>query len=112
MLSYFIDWLLLFDIDPGAGVGRLTWYDDANGEIGDICNGATAPYYACDGETYLIQLEYSNREQKCVDLPTPPCILSASTLSPSASQTPTNTPTISQFITNNIPYNLIIYHNS
>jgi hypothetical protein len=41
---------------PGAG-----WYDDANGEIGDICAWQTKKVGA-----YTVQLEWSNRTVTCV----------------------------------------------
>jgi hypothetical protein len=44
------------DAIPGQG-----WYDDANGEIGDICAWKTKTIGA-----YTVQLEWSNRANKCV----------------------------------------------
>jgi hypothetical protein len=44
--------------DPIPGTG---WYDDANGEIGDICAWQTK---AIDG--YTVQLEWSNQANECV----------------------------------------------
>jgi hypothetical protein len=44
------------DAIPGRG-----WYDDANGEIGDICAWKTKQI----GQ-YTVQLEWSNHAQKCV----------------------------------------------
>jgi hypothetical protein len=44
--------------DPIPGSG---WYDDANGEIGDICAWQTRQ----SGE-YTVQLEWSNRQRACV----------------------------------------------
>jgi len=44
--------------DPVPGQG---WYDDANGEIGDICAWQTRELGG-----YTIQLEWSNREGSCV----------------------------------------------
>jgi hypothetical protein len=44
------------DAIPGQG-----WYDDANGEIGDICAWKTKKLGA-----YTIQLEWSNRQNSCV----------------------------------------------
>jgi hypothetical protein len=41
---------------PGAG-----WYDDANGEIGDICAWETRKLGA-----YTVQLEWSNKAGKCI----------------------------------------------
>jgi hypothetical protein len=43
--------------DPIPGEG---WYDDANGEIGDICSWQTR-----QGGEYTIQLEWSNSEKRC-----------------------------------------------
>jgi len=44
--------------DPVPGTG---WYDDANGEIGDICAWQTRKLGA-----YTVQLEWSNEQQRCV----------------------------------------------
>lgn len=44
------------DAIPGQG-----WYDDANGEIGDICAWKTKKVGA-----YTVQLEWSNKANKCV----------------------------------------------
>jgi hypothetical protein len=44
------------DAIPGQG-----WYDDANGEIGDICAWKTKKV-----GTYTVQLEWSNRANACV----------------------------------------------
>jgi len=44
--------------DPIPGQG---WYDDANGEIGDICAWKTKKVGA-----YTVQLEWSNKANQCV----------------------------------------------
>lgn len=44
--------------DPAPGSG---WYDDTNGEIGDIC----AWQFRQDGQ-YNVQLEWSNRHNACI----------------------------------------------
>jgi hypothetical protein len=44
--------------DPIPGQG---WYDDANGEIGDICAWKTKKL-----GKYAVQLEWSNRANKCL----------------------------------------------
>jgi hypothetical protein len=44
--------------DPIPGQG---WYDDTNGEIGDICAWTTK---TVDG--YTVQLEWSNKQNKCM----------------------------------------------
>ena len=44
--------------DPVPGQG---WYDDANGEIGDICAWKSRKLGA-----YMVQLEWSNRAGRCV----------------------------------------------
>jgi hypothetical protein len=38
----------------------LAWYDNANGEIGDICNGTAATVAG-----FTVQLEWSNKAKKC-----------------------------------------------
>jgi hypothetical protein len=66
----------------------LAWYDQVNGEIGDICNAQQGSYVA-NGTTYTIQLEFSNAANNCVLPPaqqTPNFSLSASPASLSVTQ--------------------------
>jgi hypothetical protein len=44
--------------DPIPGQG---WYDDTNGEIGDICAWKTKKMGA-----YTVQLEWSNKKNQCI----------------------------------------------
>ena len=44
----------------------LAWYDNANGEIGDICNGQQGTVVGGDGVTYRVQKEWSNTAGACV----------------------------------------------
>jgi hypothetical protein len=44
--------------DPIPGEG---WYDDANGEVGDICAWQTRPL-----GKYTVQLEWSNKANRCI----------------------------------------------
>lgn len=39
----------------------LAWYDNSNGEIGDICNGTAATVAG-----FTVQLEWSNKLKKCI----------------------------------------------
>jgi hypothetical protein len=58
----------LTDADVGIATtfaAPLAWYDQNNGEIGDICNGQQGSYTA-NGTTYVIQLEFSNSANNCV----------------------------------------------
>eukprot|EP00597_Dinobryon_sp_UTEXLB2267_P018890 CAMPEP_0201114010 /NCGR_PEP_ID=MMETSP0812-20130820/78158_1 /ASSEMBLY_ACC=CAM_ASM_000668 /TAXON_ID=98059 /ORGANISM="Dinobryon sp., Strain UTEXLB2267" /LENGTH=651 /DNA_ID=CAMNT_0047377597 /DNA_START=28 /DNA_END=1980 /DNA_ORIENTATION=- len=55
--------------DPEVGLNILSWYDNTNGEIGDMCNAQQASYLACDGYTYRIQKEFSNEQKDCVEFP-------------------------------------------
>jgi len=48
----------LCDADPVPGSG---WYDDTNGEIGDICAWSFKQMLG-----YTVQLEWSNQQQKSV----------------------------------------------
>ncbi len=44
----------------------LAWYDATNGEIGDICNAQQGTFVGSDGQTYTIQLEFSNAQNNCI----------------------------------------------
>jgi len=44
--------------DPVPGTG---WYDDGHGEVGDICAWRTKRL-----DDYVVQLEWSNAQQRCV----------------------------------------------
>jgi hypothetical protein len=44
----------------------LAWYDNTNGEIGDICNGQQGTFVGTDGATYTIQKEFSNKQSDCI----------------------------------------------
>ncbi|HET9182867.1 MAG TPA: hypothetical protein VFP59_12090 [Candidatus Angelobacter sp.] len=66
----------------------LAWYDQNNGEIGDICNAQQGSYTA-NGTTYTVQLEFSNSANNCVLPPaasSPNFSLSASPTSLSVTQ--------------------------
>jgi hypothetical protein len=74
----------------------LAWYDQTNGEIGDICNGQQGSYTA-NGTTYTIQLEFSNAANNCVNFPpasSPNFTLSASPSSVSVTQGSSGSSTI------------------
>jgi hypothetical protein len=45
----------------------LAWYNDSQGEVGDICNGQASPT-PING-TYYVQLIWSNAQMACVDSP-------------------------------------------
>ena len=44
----------------------LAWYDQNNGEIGDICNAQQGTFTGTDGNTYTIQKEFSNQQNDCI----------------------------------------------
>jgi hypothetical protein len=74
----------------------LAWYDQNNGEIGDICNAQQGSYTA-NGTTYTIQLEFSNAANNCVLPPaasSPNFSLSASPTSVSVTQGSSGSSTI------------------
>jgi hypothetical protein len=50
----------------------LGWYDNANGEIGDICNTQQGNLTTGSGQTYAIQLEFSNAQNNCILPPAQP----------------------------------------
>jgi hypothetical protein len=57
--------------DPEVGLTSsigppLAWYDNNNGEIGDICNHQHATFTGTDGNTYTIQQEFSNAKNDCI----------------------------------------------
>jgi hypothetical protein len=44
----------------------LAWYDQTNGEIGDICNAQQGTIVGGDGVTYTVQQEFSNTANDCI----------------------------------------------
>ena len=44
----------------------LAWYDSTNGEIGDICNAQQGTFVGGDGQTYVVQKEWSNSQNACI----------------------------------------------
>ena len=44
----------------------LAWYDNTNGEIGDICNAQQGTIVGSDGVTYVVQKEFSNVANDCI----------------------------------------------
>jgi hypothetical protein len=57
--------------DPDVGLATrvgapLAWYDRANGEVADICEGTMASVRGGDGHTYTVQKAWSNRRKACV----------------------------------------------
>ncbi|KAI8903219.1 hypothetical protein EDD86DRAFT_261814 [Gorgonomyces haynaldii] len=56
------------DAAVGVATGNgspLAWYDQTNGEIGDICNAQQGTVVGGNGQTYTVQKEWSNRSRKC-----------------------------------------------
>jgi hypothetical protein len=43
----------------------LAWYNQTNGEIGDICNGQQGSVVGGDGVSYTVQKEWSNKSGAC-----------------------------------------------
>ncbi len=64
----------------------LSWYDNTNGEIGDICNAQQGSIVGGDAQTYTVQKEFSNIANDCIVTPTP-------TGTPTRTATPTSTAT-------------------
>jgi hypothetical protein len=57
--------------DPEIGLATgyetpLAWYDQANGEIADICLGYAGDIVFPDGRQYRVQAQWSNRQNACV----------------------------------------------
>jgi hypothetical protein len=44
----------------------LAWYDNTNGEIGDICNAQQGSITGSDGVSYTVQAEFSNVANNCI----------------------------------------------
>jgi hypothetical protein len=44
----------------------LAWYDNTNGEIGDICNAQQGTFVGSDSVTYTVQQEFSNQQNACI----------------------------------------------
>jgi hypothetical protein len=87
------------DADVGIATtfaAPLGWYDQTNGEIGDICNAQQGTYVA-NGTSYIVQLEFSNSANNCVNFPVvagPNFSLSASPSSLSVTQGTSGSSTI------------------
>ncbi len=82
----------------------LAWFDNTNGEIGDLCAAQQTTFAACDGETYVVQQEFSNAAANCIAPATPSCSsnnfsISASPSSLSILQNTASTSTISTAVT-------------
>ena len=74
--------------DPAAGLATTTapplaWYDVANGEVADICNGAVATVVGGDGAIYTVAKGFSNRFNDCI-VTSPPVVSITSGPNPSA----------------------------
>jgi hypothetical protein len=57
--------------DPSVGLATVigpppAWYDQTNGEIGDICNAQQSSLVGADGQTYTVQKYWSNAQNACV----------------------------------------------
>ena len=83
----------------------LAWYDNANGEIGDICNAQQGSIVGSDGVTYTVQTEFSNSQNNCIV--TGPVVnndfsISASPTSVSVQQGNSGSSTISTAITSGV----------
>jgi hypothetical protein len=57
--------------DPDVGLALtnappLAWYDNTNGEIGDICNAQQGTFIGSDGVVYTVQKEFSNVLNNCI----------------------------------------------
>jgi hypothetical protein len=47
----------------------LSWYDNAYGEIGDLCNAQQGSIVGADGHTYTVQKLFSNVANDCIVTP-------------------------------------------
>jgi hypothetical protein len=60
--------------NPDVGIAQylappLAWYDNANGEIGDICDQVQTTFTATSGTVYTVQAGWSNAQGNCVSAP-------------------------------------------
>ncbi|KAI9197120.1 uncharacterized protein BJ171DRAFT_634461 [Polychytrium aggregatum] len=60
----------LTDAAVGVATGStiaapIAWYNEANGEIGDLCNAQQATVYGTDGKSYIVQKQWSNSHNGC-----------------------------------------------
>ncbi|KAI8903211.1 hypothetical protein EDD86DRAFT_278896 [Gorgonomyces haynaldii] len=83
--------------DAAVGVASdiaspLAWYDQTNGEIGDICNAQQGTVVGGNGQTYTVQKEWSNKAGACIvskaSTPKPTSTVKATTTA-KATSTPT-----------------------
>ncbi|KAI8914246.1 hypothetical protein EDD86DRAFT_273340 [Gorgonomyces haynaldii] len=44
----------------------LSWYDNVNGEIGDVCLGQHDTVTGANGKSYTVQKEWSNNKNQCI----------------------------------------------
>ncbi|ORY44535.1 ADP-ribosylglycohydrolase [Rhizoclosmatium globosum] len=68
--------------DAAVGVATvigspLAWYDQTNGENGDICNAQQGTTVGGDGVTYVVQKTWSNSDNACVASGTKPVTTTA-----------------------------------
>jgi hypothetical protein len=75
--------------DPEVGLATalgppLAWYDNTNGEIGDICNAQQGTIVGGDGVTYTVQKEFSNVANDCIVSRAPAASDFSLSLNPSA----------------------------
>ncbi|KAJ3023343.1 UNVERIFIED_CONTAM: hypothetical protein HDU68_008662 [Siphonaria sp. JEL0065] len=71
----------------------LAWYDQTNGEIGDICNAQQGTTVGGDGVTYKIQKQWSNADNACVQALGKPVTTTTTTKSSTTTKAPTTTTT-------------------
>ena len=60
--------------DPWVGLATtysppLAWYDNTNGEIGDVCNAQQGIFVGTDSATYTVQKLFSNAASDCIVSP-------------------------------------------
>jgi hypothetical protein len=73
--------------DPNVGIATvigppLGWYDNTNGEIGDICNAQQGTFNGTDAVAHAVQKQFSNAQADCIVSPlsAPSIISPASTI--------------------------------
>ncbi|KAI9202687.1 uncharacterized protein BJ171DRAFT_626361 [Polychytrium aggregatum] len=102
----------LTDAAVGVATGStisapIAWYNSANGEIGDLCNAQQGSVIGTDGNSYVVQKQWSNSHNGCYvpsgSPPPPPPTTKATTTTTKTTTTPAKTTTTTTAKTTTTP---------